>query len=58
MGAAAVEAIHKALDLAGGLSGLDDRIAARMVAFDASMERITGRLENLPGDLDGLLKAE
>jgi hypothetical protein len=58
VGAAAVEAINRALDLAGGLSGLDDRIAARMAAFDASMDRITGRLENLAADLDGLLKAE
>jgi hypothetical protein len=58
VGAAAVEAINKALDLAGGLSGLDERIAARMAAFDASMERITGRLENLAADLDGLLKAD
>lgn len=56
--AAAVEAINKALDLAGGLSGLDERIAARMAAFDASMARITGRLENLAADLDGLLEAE
>jgi hypothetical protein len=29
-----------------------------MAAFDASMDRITGRLENLAADLDGLLKAE
>jgi hypothetical protein len=58
VGAAAVEAINMALDLAGGLSGLDDRIAARMKAFDASMDRITGRLENLAAELDGLLRAE
>lgn len=58
VGTSAVEAINKALDLAGGLSGLDERIAARMAVFDASMERITGRLENLAADLDGLLQAE
>ena len=58
VGTAAVEAINAALDKAAGLSGLDERIAARMAAFDASMDRITGRLENLTADLDALLKGE
>lgn len=55
---AAVEAINKALDRAAGLSGLDERIAARMAAFDASMDRISGRLDSLAADLEGILKAE
>ncbi len=58
VGTSATEAINKALDLAGGLSGLDERIAARMAAFDESMGRITGRLENLAAELEGMLKAE
>ncbi len=58
VGVSAAEAINRALDLAGGLSGLDERIAARMAAFDASMERITDRLENLTTGLDELLQAE
>ena len=55
VGVAAVEALNEALDRAAGLSGLDERIAVRMAAFDASMQRITGRLETLAADLDGML---
>jgi hypothetical protein len=58
VGTASVEAINAALDKAAGLSGLDERIAARMAAFDASLDRITGRLDSLVADLDGMLRED
>ena len=55
VGAAAAEALNNALDRAAGLSGLNEAIADRMAAFDATMDTMTERLETLVAKLDGML---
>lgn len=55
VGTAAAEALNRALDRAAGLTGLDEQIAARMAAFDASMDTMVGRLDTLASNLDAML---
>ena len=55
VGTAAAEALNRALDRAAGLSGLDEQIAVRLAAFDASMDTMVGRLDALASNLDAML---